>query len=80
MRSIRRPAGNEVHAADTSEMAGPSPSNFVAPVTTTKVSADTAATICNVAEFIATVAARRAVFRRIGKSAISKKLMGERQF
>ncbi len=67
IRSINRPAGNEVNADETRESAGPSPRRLVAPVTSAKVSADTADTNWSVAEFTATAEASKIVLRRIGR-------------
>ena len=68
-RSIERPAGTAVSADAVRKIAGPSPSRLSKPVTRTKVSEATAATSWSTAELTAIVAASRAVFRRIGRSA-----------
>ena len=54
-RSIARPATAPVTAAETRKIAGPSPSSPLTPVTSTKVSDDTAATSCTTAELTASV-------------------------
>ncbi|HVD26394.1 MAG TPA: hypothetical protein VNB86_10410 [Gaiellaceae bacterium] len=68
-RSIARPAGNEVSAEAVRKIAGPSPSSFSNPVTSTKVSDETEATSCRTAELTASTPARSSVLRRIGSSA-----------
>ena len=67
-RSIKRPAGTAVNPEDVRKMAGPSPSSPLTPVTSTKVSDETAAVNCRTAELTAIVAERRTVLRRIGRS------------
>jgi hypothetical protein len=67
--SIRRPAGTAVKPEDVRKIAGPSPSRPLTPVTSTKVSDETAAVNCRTAELTAIVAERITVLRRIGRPA-----------
>ncbi len=67
-RSIAHPAGNDESAEAVRKIAGPSPSSFSKPVTSTNVIDETAATSWRTAELTAMTPARRAVFRRIGRS------------
>ena len=71
-RSIARPATAPVSAAATRKIAGPSPRSPLTPVTRTNVSDETAATSCTTAEFTASVAASRTVFRRTTRSRSSR--------
>ena len=67
-RSIKRPAGTAVNPEDVRKIAGPSPSSPLTPVTSTKVSDETAAVSCRTAELTAIVAERITVLRRIVRS------------
>lgn len=67
-RSIAHPAGKAVNAEAVRKIAGPSPSSDSKPVTSTKVSDETAATSWSTAELTAMIAASRIVLRRIGRS------------
>ena len=66
-RSISRPAGTAVSPDEVRKIAGPRPSSPLTPVTSTKVSDETAAVSWRTAEFTAIVAARITVLRLIGR-------------
>ena len=66
-RSISRPAGTAVSPDEMRKIAGPRPSSPLTPVTSTKVSDETAAVSWRTAEFTAIVAARITVLRLIGR-------------
>ena len=63
--SIVRPAITAVTPDDVRKMAGPRPNSPAWPVTSTKVSVDTAAASCSTTELTALVVERSSVFRRI---------------
>src|SRR6185437_3986061 len=63
--SIVRPAITAVTPDDVRKMAGPRPNSPAWPVTSTKVSVDTAAASCSTTELTALVVDRSSVFRRI---------------
>ena len=70
-RSIARPANGAAIAPDASTTAGPSPSSPSMPSTWTSVIDATAACSCSMPEFAASEADRRAVFRPMGRSAMT---------
>jgi hypothetical protein len=70
--SIARPAGSAERAPVPSTIAGPSPTRLRTPTTRTTVSVATAAESCSMAEFAASEAESRIVFRLTGGSGIQK--------
>ena len=68
-RSMARPAGSAASAPEVSTIAGPRPSSPLMSSTLTSVSEATAAESCSMAELMASAAASRMLFRRIGREA-----------